>query len=227
MTMLDDVVIPNQVVYGPGQQPVHGSGRSVYGGAHAKLLKLIERVGYLQKDGKNSSQGYKYLSEYKVKREVQKGLVAERLGHQTNVRVIHHKLLSWVEGERTRRAMHVIVQCTIELFDPDTGNVVTHSGLGEGFDYGDKATMKAQTVAVREAWKNALSIPSGNDSEADSSIDDDAFDSMVARIRACGTNDEMLALKPSVVQLRGSLTEAQRKQIDKVWMATSKAIGKG
>jgi len=53
---------------------------------------------------------------------------------------------------------------TIELVNADDANeVMTISGAGSGIDAGDKAIAKAQTMAVKYAWKDTLLIADKDD----------------------------------------------------------------
>ena len=130
--------------------------------AAAKLVKVMGRVGYVQKDKKNSHFKYNYLSEEAVKREIQAACVAENLALEVSVEILDGGL------------NHLIIKAQVEFIDPDTGHSVISEGVGQGKDNTDKAAMKAQTAAVREAMKNACCIPAGNDPEGDDSVDSPA-----------------------------------------------------
>ena len=63
------------------------------------------------------------------------------------------------------------VRTTLTLIDADSGESVVCSGLGSGQDPGDKASMKACTASLKYAWLTTLAIATGDDPEADSTVD--------------------------------------------------------
>ena len=63
--------------------------------------------------------------------------------------------------------MRIAVEVEIRLIDTDSEEFFMIRGVGQGIDAGDKAVAKAQTMAVKYAWKNSLLI-------ADTADDPDA-----------------------------------------------------
>lgn len=127
-----------------------------------RIAKATAEVGVLSKDRTNTHDRYSYLSEEKVKQTVQR-LIAE---HQIAPQHIDFELIcnEWIEAKSGAKRNLVHLRCIMTW--EDGSHVV---GLGSGIDYADKALMKAQTSAVREAWKNRLTIPTGDDPEKDDS----------------------------------------------------------
>ena len=58
------------------------------------------------------------------------------------------------------------------MTDSDSGESVKIKGLGSGQDAGDKATMKAQTAAIKYAFLLSFAISTGDDPEADTHTDE-------------------------------------------------------
>ena len=63
------------------------------------------------------------------------------------------------------------VRTTLTMIDADSGESMVCSGLGSGQDPGDKASMKACTASLKYAWLMTLAIATGDDPEADASVD--------------------------------------------------------
>jgi hypothetical protein len=73
----------------------------------------------------------------------------------------------------TGKAEHLAtVEVKILLVDADSGESIEIKGLGSGQDNGDKGIMKAQTAAIKYAWMLTLNISTGDDPEADSTVDE-------------------------------------------------------
>lgn len=157
----------------------------------SKLIAAGSEVAYIQKDSRNAHFDYKYLSELAVKEH------------------------GWAA---LRRNGFALVKCEIEILfvDTDGRNMVARArltvqgeggvtavweGIGQGADKGDKAAMKAQTAAVREALKNGLGIASGDDPEKDTTVDQDAVNKLIAAITGADTMDVLNALKADVKAL--------------------------
>ncbi len=127
-----------------------------------KLASALASIGAIAKDKRNTHSGYDYMSEEAVKLAVHKVLAAEGLVPDVECSIVSDE---WVPAKNGGQRNLVKVVCSI------TVDGHSSSGLGAGIDYDDKALMKAQTAAVREAWKNMLVIPSGGDPEASEAAD--------------------------------------------------------
>lgn len=123
----------------------------------ARLIEAMAHVGRIEKDKKNTHQGYMYLSEEAVKVGVQKALAASGVRHSR----IEMAIISdeWV---KIGKGMQNLIKMRATIHFPDGSS---YEGLGGSSDYGDKAMMQAQTAALREAWKNVFVIPTGSDPE--------------------------------------------------------------
>lgn len=120
-------------------------------------------IGSLEKDRKNLHQGYDYLSENAVKKATRNAMVKHG--------ILPDHILFDVTASEWRRGKqgelnHVTMRCRL-LWGPLTNPHSEVQGYGSGQDYGDKAIMKAQTTALREALKSRFSIATGQDPEAD------------------------------------------------------------
>ncbi len=134
-----------------------------------RLAKVSGAVAYLQKDGKNTGQGYSYLSEAHVKKAVTEALGANGLAYGG----IDVEILDRYERETNRGAKWrgYDVRARVQIVSQEGGESVVLTGLGSGMDSGDKALMKATTAAVKTALTHGLGISSGDDPEADEATD--------------------------------------------------------
>lgn len=133
-----------------------------------RLAHALASVGTVEKDRTNRHEGYDYQSEAAIKLAAQRALGAHGLAPDK----VAFEILSdeWRMSTKTGIEYNMVkVRCTVVVAGSPA------EGLGCGRDYGDKALMKAQTSAVREAWKNLFVIPSiGGDPEEDSFDDSQA-----------------------------------------------------
>lgn len=128
----------------------------------AKALSAIPRQ---PKDRKNAHGGYDYLSEEAVKVACHKGLIAAGIALEgVQLEILSDCMVKAKQGESNM----VKIRCTLTICGK------RYEGLGSGMDYGDKAMLKAQTAAYREALKLAFCIGTGLDPEADEETPGDA-----------------------------------------------------
>jgi hypothetical protein len=179
----------------------------------AKLAKIMGEVGYLQKEGRNTHQGYTYVTAEQVLRKV--GAACSEAGICAASRTT---LLEY--GNRTKAngkaENYAVVKLTL-TFSDGTGEVVVE-GLGEGADAGDKAIYKANTGAIKYAMQSAFLISWGDDPEADSSTDQRASDNVVAKAPGSPPKAPKAAkatqVAPKAEVAKDSLLEAVRATTD-------------
>lgn len=137
-----------------------------------KLVQVMKACGYVQKDSENKEQKYKYVSAAAVLEKVNPALVEARL-----ISIPQFIIVSEREKPTARGGVWqlVNVQCTLKIIDADSSEWVTVTSLGTGTDPGDKATAKAQTMALKYAWLTALNIETGDEPSADERTDQQAF----------------------------------------------------
>lgn len=128
------------------------------------LAEAAVAIGRLEKDGHNTQGGgYYYLSEAAVKGAARKHVYGRGMVPDVHVEILSDEWHPYGKGGGEGNFVKVRVALDIE----DNGVLRHGEGLGAGVDYADKALMKAQTAAIREAWKNLLGISDGNDPEGD------------------------------------------------------------
>jgi len=133
-----------------------------------KLVLIAKDCQYAQKDAKNQQQGYKYVSAAHILGKVNESLVAHNVCSVPDYSIVESKETTTAKGAKWQL---VNVKLQLQIIDADTGESVIVTSLGTGTDPGDKATAKAQTMALKYAWLTALNIETGDDPEADPRTD--------------------------------------------------------
>jgi len=116
-----------------------------------KIHSLMELVGTIGRTDKNSHFNYSYRGIYTVMQHVQPALI--QLG------IVCSTQFDILRDEPVGSKRSVMMRSVIELIPTTTGIPFKLQGIGEGIDSGDKAAMKAASVAYREAWIKGLCIP--------------------------------------------------------------------
>lgn len=137
-----------------------------------KLIQVMEKCGYIQKDSQNKEQKYKYVSAAAVSEKINTALVETRLVSIPRFSIVSEKEKTTKNGAVWQL---VTVQCVLHIVDADSGESVSVTSLGCGTDMGDKAVAKAQTMALKYAWLTALNIETGDEPEADERTDQQEF----------------------------------------------------
>lgn len=134
-----------------------------------KLAEVMKRVKYIQKAGFNDFHRYKYATEADVNEQVR-----EVLAELNVVMIPNVKNHSYREHINKNGKVEYIVTVEVEFtfYDGDTGETISFTTFGEGQDAGDKGTYKAITGAQKYALMKAFMIPTGDDPEGDSGVDE-------------------------------------------------------
>jgi hypothetical protein len=139
-----------------------------------KLIQVYEEIDNIQKAGHNKNQNYDFVRAADLVRAVRKALL--KVGVYAEVNLVTEKQYTIARAEKNGQASTPFnaadVRCTIVFHDGDTSDTLTASGLGSGFDGGDKAVYKAQTGSIKYALRNAFLLPDEADPEADESVDE-------------------------------------------------------
>lgn len=138
----------------------------------AKLVKVMQACAYVQKDSENKEQKYKYVSAAAVLEKVNPALTANNMVSIPEFTVVSEKEKPTARGGVWQL---MTVQCRLQIIDADSGESVTVVSLGTGTDPGDKASAKAQTMAMKYAWLTALNIETGDEPSADERTDQQVF----------------------------------------------------
>ena len=119
-----------------------------------KLVAVMKACAHIGKDAVNEEVNYPYVSAAKINDAVNRALTMNGIATTAESKLVDIRTI----GEKVLATVEV----TIALYDSD-GETLTISGVGSGIDVGDKSVAKAQTMAVKYAWKNTLLICDASD----------------------------------------------------------------
>lgn len=137
-----------------------------------KLVALMGKIPYMQKDVDSKELRYKYVSSAAVADRVQEALVELNLAAVPQFTTLDESNYLTAKGATWK---YVRVKVALQLIDAESGEYCTATCEGSGTDPGDKAVAKAQTMAMKNAWCKLLNIPIGDDPEADPQTDKQDF----------------------------------------------------
>lgn len=133
-----------------------------------KFLNVMKSCAYVQKLGENTFHRYKYATAADVFDKVNTALVEQGIISVAKPVILATEQVTTTKGNIETR---VTVEMTVALTDTVTGEIMTLTAFGSGQDTGDKAVMKAQTAALKYCYMMSLNISTGDDPEADVSVD--------------------------------------------------------
>lgn len=122
-----------------------------------KFIEVMRKCGHIGKDATNEEVGYEYVSAAKINDLVNRALIEVGIASTAESKLID---LREVGGQ-------TLATIEVEITLSDGEETLKLKGIGSGLDGGDKSVAKAQTMAVKYAWRNSLLI-------ADSADDPDA-----------------------------------------------------
>ena len=133
-----------------------------------KLVLVMSDCAYVHKSGTNEFHRYRYATAADVLEKVNASLVKHGVAVTAQAELIDLREVTTAKGNIERLAT---VRTTLTLVDSDSGEAMVSSGIGSGQDPGDKASMKACTASLKYAWMMTLAMATGDDPEADASVD--------------------------------------------------------
>lgn len=132
-----------------------------------KITAVMEACRFMPKDAENTFQHYKYTTAAGMFAKINTELVNQGLFTQTKLSLVDFRDAQNAKGGNEK---HAVVQATITITDPASGEKVEFIGLGSGQDNGDKSIMKANTAALKYAYVGGLCIAMSDDPESDSNF---------------------------------------------------------
>lgn len=131
-------------------------------------LAVMKQVGYVQKSARMQGGGgnYTYARESDFIAAIRPAMIEAGLTLVPSAtEVIHHEVFT-TSGNKTSH--RVIVRRVFKLVH-ESGEQEEIDGIGEGTDFGDKASYKAMTGALKYALRQAFLIETGDDPDDSSS----------------------------------------------------------
>lgn len=130
----------------------------------AKLAEVLEAVGYIPKNGTNTAQGYKFVTDADVLDTVRTALAARKVATAVSVTRLEHVPYTTAKGSPQFLAT---VEGTLTFLDGESDSRIDIPFVGAGADSGDKGAYKAITGGVKYALLKSFLIPTGDDPEND------------------------------------------------------------
>jgi hypothetical protein len=140
-----------------------------------KLIEVSKAIKYLEKDKKNSAQGYKYLSEAKIKETIKSKFEEQGIVFNYSTDEVREYEIS--QTSKGTKQFVTIAKGTYHFYDSDKDTEISGNWFGSGSDTGDKGLYKAITGGIKYVLNTNFLIPTGDDPESDNgttSTDTDA-----------------------------------------------------
>jgi hypothetical protein len=125
-------------------------------------IAVMRQVGYVQKSARMQGGGgnYTYARESDFIAAIRPAMIEAGLTLvPSRTDVVHHEVFT-TSGNKTSH--RVIVRRVFQLAH-ESGESEQIDGIGEGTDFGDKASYKAMTGALKYALRQAFLIETGDD----------------------------------------------------------------
>ena len=129
----------------------------------------MKECGHVAKNGSNDFHKYKYATAADVLQLVNDSLTKHGIMSAVETNLIEIREVTTAKGNSENLAT---VETIVTLTDSESGEQIKIKGLGSGQDAGDKATMKAQTAAIKYSYLLSFAISTGDDPEADAHTDE-------------------------------------------------------
>lgn len=124
-----------------------------------KMFSIMSAIDAIPKDGYNDFHKYAYATERAIKEAVRTQLLEQRVLFQFEVTDV-------TTGQELTN-----IRGTAVFICVDSGEEMRIPFAGQGADKGDKGIYKAITGAIKYALTSTFLIPTGDDAEADTSLD--------------------------------------------------------
>ena len=131
----------------------------------SKLLEVSKAIKYLEKDKRNTQQGYKYLSEAKIKEVFKKAF--EDNGILFNFSTDNVREYEISPTRNGTKQFVTIANGKYSFIDVDSDHELNGTWFGSGTDTGDKGLYKAITGGIKYVLNTNFLIPTGDDPEKD------------------------------------------------------------
>ena len=131
----------------------------------SKMLAIMERVGHIEKKGRNDFHKYDYVREADVVQKIREVLIEFKVFLFSTIS--ERQCVEYV-GSRGDKQFLITVKIQFTFVDCESGEQFAAEFYGDGLDKGDKGIYKAMTGAQKYALLKTFLIPTGDDPEDDS-----------------------------------------------------------
>lgn len=143
-------------------------------GLAAKLAEIMGEVHRIPKRGHNDFHKYDYVMEADLTEAVREKLSQRGIALIPSVKERHRYEIINKDGVQSGSFDYVTID--FMLIDSESGETLTATMVGSGYDKGDKGIYKAITGATKYWIYKTFLIPTGDDPESDTRTDRDAGD---------------------------------------------------
>lgn len=141
-------------------------------GLAAKLAEIMGEVNRIPKRGHNDFHNYDYVMEADLTEAVREKLSSRGIALIPSVKERHRYEILNKDGIAGGSFDYVTID--FMLIDSESGETLTSTMVGSGYDKGDKGIYKAITGATKYWIYKTFLIPTGDDPESDTRTDRDA-----------------------------------------------------
>ena len=122
---------------------------------HDSLLEVMKEVGAVGKNDRNASQGFAFRGIDAVINAVSPAFQKHKV---IVVPTVLEKVTKEIESSKGKAVTHVELKVAYTFYGSE-GDFISATVYSEAMDYGDKATAKAMSVALRTALLQTLALP--------------------------------------------------------------------
>jgi hypothetical protein len=141
---------------------------------YEKIQSIATEIMSIEKDMKVGTEkyGYKAVSDFAVTKKVKEMEAKYKLlSIPVKQELLHNEVLRLADKDKDRLAYSFIVKMTTRFIDVESPeDFIEIESIGHGLDSGDKGFGKASTYARKYALLNAYKIATGEDPDAEPSV---------------------------------------------------------
>lgn len=170
----------------------------------ARLAKIGNDIGYIQKGGYNDNQKYKFVQESEVVAKLRPAIA------DAGIMVVPtHELISVLPFTTAKGSQQFLTTIKSTFTFTDGAEFLAVTTIGQGADAGDKGIYKAMTGAKKYALLQAFLLATEDDPEI-AREDEQPASKPEAKVKQEGKPE---STSPKARVSEGKLTETQRKRI--------------
>lgn len=133
-----------------------------------KMFAIMSAIDAIPKDGYNDFHKYAYATERAIKEVVRAQLLQQKVLFQFEVTDV---TTQETKNDKGDTSILTVIRGNAVFICVESGEEMRIPFAGQGADKGDKGIYKAITGAIKYALTSTFLIPTGDDAEADTSID--------------------------------------------------------
>lgn len=130
---------------------------------YERIARMLEEVPAIGKDGRNKAQGFSFRSIDQVYDTLHPLLAKHHVFFTSHIMATRRDILDRIDKQSGKKIGHTVLTCLDVLFKlhcADDGSFIEVGPIqGEGADVADKASAKAQSLAMKYALLQLFCIP--------------------------------------------------------------------